>query len=273
VLVSRKIYLSLFLFDLCMVQNAFADKVLTLGVVPQYDLAKIEATWNPLLKILKKSYGISFKLKHEKSIPAFEQALYKGSYDCAYMNPYHLLVANQKSDYVPVVKDSVKKLYGIVVVARNSYVNKVQQLDNKVVAFPAPNALGATLLVKAELSEKYKINVRPKYVKSHTSVYLNVILGGALAGGGVQKTFNQQPDRIKNKLKIIYTTQKVNAHPLACRMLLGQQTLEKIGNALIDLSVHRSDEKALKILPMKKIGHSSLNDYVELKMLLKDKNK
>ena len=61
----------------------------------------------------------------------------------------------------------------------------MQDLDGADIAFPAPNAFGASLYMRALLAEQEKININPIYVETHANVYRNVIFGRASAGGGV----------------------------------------------------------------------------------------
>jgi phosphonate transport system substrate-binding protein len=61
------------------------------------------------------------------------------------MNPYHAIRANKKHGYAPLVRDVGRSLFGIIVVKKDSPIETVSELDGEIVAFPAPNALGAAL--------------------------------------------------------------------------------------------------------------------------------
>ena len=63
-------------------------------------------------------------------------------------------------------------------------IEHLQQLEGKDIAFPAPNALGASLIIRADLVQLHRVSFTPKYVQTHSSVYLNVALGRMAAGGG-----------------------------------------------------------------------------------------
>ena len=96
---------------------------------------------------------------------------------------------------------------------------------------------------------------------------MNVALGKFTAGGGVQKTFNQQNKNVKNKLKIIYTTSKVSPHPIACHPRVSDDLVNKISQAFINIGNDKNKRKLLSNIPMKKIGKASLSDYEELKIM------
>jgi phosphonate transport system substrate-binding protein len=189
------------------------QRTYTVGVVPQFEPSKITKTWEPILKRISESSGIKLQLSASPSIPEFERQFEAGSFDFAYMNPYHLIVANEKQGYLPLIRDINSSLFGIIVVRKESPLKSVEGLDGKTVAFPAPNALGAALLTRAEFSRKFQIKIKEKYVNSHSSVYLNVLLGQVDAGGGVLKTLSQQPEDVRSQLRVLYKTTEIPSHP------------------------------------------------------------
>ena len=65
------------------------------------------------------------------------------------------------------------------------------------------------------LFRSFNIKIHAKYVNTHTSVYLNVALKEAIAGGGVQKTLSQQRPELKNLLRVLYKTRATPPHPFA----------------------------------------------------------
>lgn len=251
--------------------SAFAETSYTIGVVPQFDARRTQKVWTPILKRLEAETGLSFKLVGSPDIPAFEKDFSDGKYDFAYMNPYHLIVANEAQGYTPIARDIGRKLYGIIVVKKDSTIKSVDELDGKTIALPAPNALGAALIPRTEFATKFQIKPDYKYVKSHTSVYLNVLLNQAAAGGGVQKTFSQQKPEIKDKLRVLYETTKVSPHPITVHPRVNEDVKQKITDALLKMANSRTDAELLQKIPMKQLGAATMSDYEELrKMGLED---
>ncbi|MFQ6370906.1 phosphate/phosphite/phosphonate ABC transporter substrate-binding protein [Shewanella sp. YIC-542] len=253
---------------LCFLASAQAlAQVYKVGVVPQYDARQIAATWQPILAQVSAISGVQLVLQSSPSIPQFEQQFAQGEYDIAYMNPYHFIVANRLQGYQPLVKDVGNQLYGIIVVRKDSPLQKVTDLDGKTIAFPAPNALGAALIPRAEFSTLFHIHVTPKYVLSHSSVYLNVILGQTAAGGGVQKTLSLQPPEIRDQLRIIYETTKVAAHPVVAHPRVAKEVQQKIQQAFLQLGRTEKGRQLLAKIPMKQIGAATMEDYAPLKQM------
>ena len=238
------------------------------GVVPQFSSERISRTWEPILELLEKETGLQFELTGSLDIPAFERNFTKGGFDFAYMNPYHAIVAHKSGGYDPIIRDVGRSLYGIIVVKKDSPLQSVTELDGKKVAFPAPNALGAALIPRVEFSRKYKIEVEEMYVGSHSSVYLNVALGLATAGGGVQKTFAQQPENISSQLRIISKTQEVPPHPITAHNRIPEKVKLAVQKALMKIAATELGAKLLKQVPIKVAGETNIEDY----QLIKDMN-
>ena len=249
--------------------NASAEegRVYTIGVVPQFDSRKILSIWRPILDEIEQQSGIRLRLQGSPSIPRFEKEFQAGKFDFAYMNPYHMLIAHNRAGYTPLVRDHGRKLHGILVVRKDDPINELADLQGKIVAFPAPNALGASLMMRAELQGEKKIDIETSYVKSHTSVYLNVVTGMAKAGGGVQKTLSQQPAEIRDQLRILHRTTKVAPHPLAVHPRVPARVAEQVQAAILAMGESDAGRALLGKIPMKQVGEATLDDYLPLEKL------
>jgi len=265
------IFLLLLFFLTPLSGKAVEEKALILGVVPQFSAREIRKIWSPIIKRLANEIGTSIIIQGSANIPEFEKQLLNSEFDIVYLNPYQILLANEAHGYDPVVRDVGRSLQGILVTKKQSGISSVKDLDNQTIAFPSPNAMGASLLVRAELHKKHNIKVLPQYVKSHTSVYLNVRLGNVVAGGGVLKTLNKQDDKIKNNLSILYKTQKVSSHPIAIHPRVSENIKVKLRKALLAMGDVKADEVLLSKIPIKRIGEATLADYLPLKKLGLDK--
>ncbi len=240
------------------------DKIYSFGVVPQFEARKLRSIWNPILEHLQQTTGYQFKLVIAPSISDFEKAFMNGDYGFAYLNPYHYILASRLQGYLPLVRDVGKKLYGVLVVKKDSGINHVLDLDGKIIAFPSPNALGAALQMRQELKDDFNINIQAHYVKTHDSVYLNVILGEATAGGGVQKTLNRQSKKYQDMLKIIHTTRAVVAHPIVANPLIPKVVIDKVQQVFLNMGKTQISADLLKKIPIKTVGIAMHEDYFPL---------
>jgi len=239
----------------------------SLGVVPQFDARRIQETWEPLLGEVKRRTGIEVRLLLVGSIPDFERRLLAGEFDIAYMNPYHFVVANRRVGYAAALNDGSKQLKGIIVVRKDSPITEVRELDGKKVAMPAPNALGAALLPRAEFARKFKIAPVIKYVRTHTSVYRNVALGIFDAGGGVAGTLAAEIPEIRDRLRVLYRTVGVPPHPIAFHPRVPAKDARAVTRALVDIAKTDSGKQQIAKIPIGSLHATSTADYEALKSL------
>ena len=244
-----------------------AEKIYIVGVVPQFEVRKLYGIWRPILDLLEEKSGYKFKLRGSSSIPKFEQEFISGKFDFAYMNPYHMVMANEQAGYIPLVRDHGRKLYGVLVVHKDSGITDPAQLNGKTLAFPSPSALGASLQIRQELHEKFNIEFKAKYTKTHDAVYLNVLLGETAAGGGVQKTLNSQKKKYREMLRVIHKTTEVEPHPFSVLPNVPEDVRERVRDALLDMGQSEKGRKLLAKIPISKIGPASMDDYLILKTM------
>ena len=128
-----------------------------------------------------------------------------GEYDIAYMNPYHYTEFSVDPGYRAFAKETNKRIQGIIVVKKDSPIQSISELSGKTLAFPAPAAFAASVLPRAYFKTN-QIEISPRYVSSHDSVYLTVSKNLYPAGGGIQRTFKNMPESIREQLRILWKT-------------------------------------------------------------------
>ncbi|EIZ1344210.1 phosphate/phosphite/phosphonate ABC transporter substrate-binding protein [Vibrio parahaemolyticus] len=193
--------------------SVVAQPSIVFGVVPQQSATKLVQQWQPLLQRWGEFAGVEIKFATARDIPTFEARLMAGAYDIAYMNPYHFTLVNQKPGYTALARAKNKRITGIIVARRGKLVS-LDELQENTIAFPAPRAFAASIITQSELAQK-GIKFTPKYVGSHDSVYLGVLKGLYVAGGGVKRTFESLPSENKEQLSVIYTTAGYTPHAIA----------------------------------------------------------
>ena len=242
-------------------------KVYRFGVVPQFGQRRIFQTWVPILRRLEQKTGLRFELVGSEQIPVFETRFIAGEFDFAYMNPYHVVVANNKQGYIPLVRDGARVLQGVIVVRNDSPIKSVQELSGKTVAFPSANALGASLLPRSELAQRYGIKLVPRYVKTHSSVYLHVVQKLVVAGGGVRSTLRHQKPRIREKIRILSRTAGVSPHPIVAHPRVPARHIQAVRKALLAMGKNSADRALLAKIPIQQVIESSVADYETVRRL------
>ena len=238
-----------------------AKDVYSFGVVPQFTASQTYKIWGPILNELGDRTGLEFKLKSSSEIPAFEASVLNGEFDFAYMNPYHFLLAEDLQGYVPLVRDHGRELYGILVVPEYSDIQDVSELHGKEIAYPAPNALGASLLMRTVLEREHGVIAKPKYVSTHTSAYLAAAVHDTAAGGGVKATLDQQNQILQKSLRILFETPRVPPHPIAAHPRVPAEVHELVKQTFLDIADSEEGRSLLANVPFVQLGEAISSDY------------
>jgi phosphonate transport system substrate-binding protein len=221
----------------------------SIAVVPQFRAEELHRDWTPVLERLRAATGASFSLRIAADIPAFEESVLAGAPDFAYMNPYHQVMARKAQGYIPLVRDS-KPLTGILVVRKDDPIKSVRELDGKEVAFPAPNAFGASLWIRALLAEREKIRILPAYVKTHSNAFRYAATGKAAAAGGIGVTLVDEPEELRSTLRVLLETPGVAPHPLSAHPRLPEAVRRLVTETLLGMAQDAAGQAMLKDIQM-----------------------
>lgn len=237
------------------------EREFAFGVVPQFEQRKLFAIWNPVIAALEKETGLSFRLVTTLKINDFEKEYIEGKFDFVYMNPYFIVRGVKPGTYLPIVRDN-KPHKGVLVVLKNGPIKKVADLAGKTVAFPSPNAIGATLMTRTEIDRQFGVKVVPLFVKTHSSVYLHVATGLTAAGGGVLKTLQEQDESIRDMLTVLYTTQTMPNLPVAAHRRVPPEVRAMVQKAFLALGATDDGRALLAKIPMQEIVATTLDEYL-----------
>lgn len=241
-----------------------ADESYTFAVVPQFEQRKLYTIWQPIVDELSRRSGYKLKLVATLTVPDFERELAKGSFDFVYANPYHIMREGPRQGYIPLVRDQ-QALRGILVVHKDGSYKTPAELDGVKMAIPSFNALGASLLMRADLEQLFNVKVIPINVKTHSSVYLQVANGLIPAGGGVEKTLKEQDKAVQDMLRVLYTTREMPSHPIAAHPRLPANVRQALQRAVLDLAATEEGKKLLQHVPMSEAVATSMQDYTPMK--------
>lgn len=243
-----------------------SERVYTFSVVPQQSATKLARTWVPLLQELQAKTGVSLRFVTAPDIPTFESRLASGEYDFAYMNPYHYTVFNRSPGYQAFARQAGKQIRGILVAREDSAIQSVQDLNGQVIAFPAPAAFAATLLVRAYLNSQ-GIEHTPKFVSSHDSVYRAVSSNFANSGGGIQRTLESVDPLVRSQLRILWKSRGYTPHAFAAHPRVSVQIVDRLQQGLLQLDSYPEGLEVLKKVNFKKIEKAENKDWDDVRSL------
>lgn len=258
------------LFALISISPVLADppKILTFGIAPQQSPSTLVRIWGPILREVGDEAGVKLVFKTAPDVSTFEKRLMKGEYDIAYMNPYHYIEAHKKQGYLPLLHARDRQLRGILVTRRDAPYHAIADLSGQALAFPAPAAFAASILVRAEFARQ-QVPITPKYVASHDSVYLDVARGLFPAGGGIMRTFNALSPTIRDQLHVIYVSRGYTPHAIAILPDIPAETAARIQAAFISLDKSTQGRQLLAPMEIKGWVAAQDSDWDDVRDLCK----
>ncbi|WNO05328.1 phosphate/phosphite/phosphonate ABC transporter substrate-binding protein [Rhodoferax mekongensis] len=241
------------------------------SVVPQFPVVEVFRSWRPLLEALEVETGHKFELKTSESIPKFEASFLAAEPDFVYLNPYHTVMAHRSGGYIPLVRSS-EPLSGILVVRKDSSLRELAELKGSTIAYPAPNAFGASLYMRALLGERFKLATEPVYVQTHVNAYRAVIRGDNPAAGGIRSTLDREPAEVRDKLRVLYETPSTASHPVAVHPRVNASVRTTVRNALLKIAKTEAGSKLMEGVSLDAlVAADYAKDYAPLEALRLDR--
>lgn len=235
-----------------LVEYAVAQSTYILGRAPQRSPMVTSKAWTPFVEYLSKQTGYNIKLKVYASRDSFEEDIKKGSVDLYFGNPGYGVVGHVKHGYIPLVRSDRKLLEGIIVTRKDSNIKTIEQLNGKIIAFPSKSSFAASLYIRSHLDTEYSLNYKKVYAGSHDNAYRAVLVGKAVASGGVIRTLEQEKPKLRQQLEIIYTTPGVKSHPLMVHPNVALKVHLAIQKSILALAKDDEGKKLLKSVKLQK---------------------
>ena len=258
--------LLLLVFFIGFFMKPVAADTYTMGVIPQQPPARIVRTWAPLVGMLADSTGLKIRLVTAPNIDTFLKRAEEGAYDFGYYSPNGFVSAKTYERYIALARQT-KTLNGIIVAQVDGPYANFDALEGARIAFPSVKALSASIVPRAELKLAGK-SFTPSFVGSHDSVYLAIARGIVDAGGGVERTFNAMPKKIRDQLKIIYRTKQYTPHPIVAARRLPLDVRTKFVRSLLELQSTEDGAAVLRSLGIENIIEATSADWNDVRALM-----
>jgi len=88
------------------------------------------------------------------------------------------------------------------------------------------------VLVRAEF-ERVGVSIKPVFVKSHESVYLNVAQRQIEAGGGIVRTLQTMDAPVRDELRVLWQTKDYTPHAFAAHPRVPAADLQALRAAML----------------------------------------
>jgi len=244
--------------------------------IPQYQFAihplhnptRLFSTFNPLIMYLNKHIPqVHFTLEASRDYATFDNKLTSHSVDFALPNPYQTLMAVQHNYHVIAKMGDDENFKGIILVRKDSTIKNPSDLKGKIISFPAPTALAATIMPLYYLhNHGLDVNndIQQKYVGSQESSIMNVFLGLTAAGATWPppwEALTAENPEIKNQVKVMWQTQPLPNNSIVVSNRVPKEIAQKVQKLLVTLDQSAEGREILKNMYLSKFEVANNNTY------------
>lgn len=244
------------------------DKTYIFGVHPLHNPQRLEETYGPIVEYLNRHLSEEkLRLEASRSYEEYDKKLYAGHFHFALPNPYQTINSLKHGYRVFGKMGEDHQFRGIILVRKDSGINKISDLRGKSVSFPAPTALAATmmplyLLRSAGLNTERDFN--KLFSGSQESAIMNVYLRKSAAGATWPppwEAFQSRHPEFAAHLTVRWETPPLVNNGLVARDDVPAKLKLKIGKILFSLHNSPEGRRLLSALPLKKFEPATEETY------------
>lgn len=228
-----------------------------IGIHPLHNPQRLLEVYGPIIDHLDAAMpDIELRLETSRNYEEFERKLYSGHFDFAMPNPYQTVLALKRGYRVFGKMADDAEFRGLILLRRDSPVRTVADLKGKMVAYPAPTALAATLLPQHYLhTHGLDINrdIDNLYVGSQESAIVNVQRGHTAAAAAWPvpwKSFSAQHPELASQLVVKWETKPLLNNGWVVRQDVPEPVVRRLAGLLFSLKDSEAGRQMLQRLPV-----------------------
>lgn len=272
-------YLMVILFCLAMVSSSVSQTTLTLAVHPYLSYQQIEERFTPLAEYLESKTGYKIELRIGTEYLEHINEIGNDKVDLAFLGPVGYVTTVEHYGQKPLLATlcigSTLFTGKIIIREDNNRIKTLSDLGDNHFAFVDPNSTMGyiiplyMLLKQANVSKVLK---HYKFLGSHENVALGVLSGDFEAGAVKDEIYLEYKDF---GLKVLASTPAIPEHIFITRRNLPPKIIQKIKNALLELSGTETGRSILKNIKQSCIGLTEVkdSDYDGLKSIMSELRK
>ena len=265
----KKIFFCFFFIAVSSAGTVQGAAELKLGVIPFKAPRVVRELYLPLASYLSDVLGINVRVLTARSYDEYMQHVYAQQYDIIALGSTFYFKAHEKVGYQAIARGYPPFHSGIIVL-KNSGITSLTQLKGKSLAAVNKTGRGGYKLQKRALLQK---GVDPEQdmtltFKGDNDSVIFSVLEGEYVAGAIRLDTLQRPlfAKIKDTLRIIYTSPKNQQFPFAVQADMDQLLRQKLLEALTSVTMKQPETAAiLKKFHLQGIEEVSVDDLERLR--------
>lgn len=231
------------------------NKVYIFGVHPLHNPKHLFEVYQPMVDYINANlHGSELRLEASRNYASFDKKLFSGYFDFALPNPYQTIIASQKGYKIFGKMADDENFRGIILVRKDSNIQKVSDLRGKKVSYPAPTALAATMMPQWFLYQHgidVNKDITNSYVGSQESSIMNVYLKKSVAASTWPQpweTFIKERPEIAEQVIVKWETSPLVNNGLIVKEDVPQELVNQVSQIIFAMHTHKAGKKILKAM-------------------------
>ena len=223
------------------------NKVYIFGVHPLHNPKRLFEVYQPMLDYINENLeGSELRLEASRNYASYDKKLFAGHFHFSLPNPYQTVTAASKGYTIFGKMADDENFRGIILIRKDSGIEKVTDLRGKTVSYPAPTALAATMMPQRFLHDQgldIKHDIINSYVGSQESSIMNVFLGKSSAASTWPppwKAFIKERPEVAEQVEVKWTTSHLPNNGLVVRDDVPKALVDKVSEIIF--SLHKNEE-------------------------------
>lgn len=251
------------------------QQTLLFGVHPLHNPKRLYQIYQPLVDYLNQRLPeTTIKLEASRDYASYDRKLAARRFHLALPNPYQTVTALQYGYHVFGKMADDENFRGIILVRRDAGIDAVSDLHGKIISYPAPTALAATMLPQMYLQEhglEVMRDTQRHYVGSQESAIMNVYLGKSAAGATWPppwQAFAKERPNIAAALEVKWQTSSLPNNGLIARDDVDADLVKHIGELLNDLHTSAEGRAILAAMELSAFERATDASYAPVREFL-----
>lgn len=212
------------------------------AVHPLHNPVLLHSTFQPLVGYLNRQIpGVRLRLVASRNYRQFDERMSRGAFDFALPNPYQVVRATGQGYAVFGKMGDDADFRGVILVRKDSGLRQLSDLKGKVISYPAPTALAATMMPQFFLQSRgvdVRTETTSKFVGSQESAIMSVYMRLSDAGATWPppwRQFVRDHPEIAAQLEVKWETPSLINNGLVAKDTVPPELVRRIGDLMVGL--------------------------------------
>lgn len=245
------------------------------GVHPLHNPKRLFEVYQPMVSFINaRLNGSELRLEASRNYSTYEKKLFSGYFHFSLPNPYQTIVSTQHGYKIFGKMGDDENFKGIILVRKDSGIEKVSDLKGKIVSYPAPTALAATMMPQWYLhTHGIDINneIKNSYVGSQESSIMNVYLKKSAAASTWPPpwyAFIKERPEVAQEVMIKWETTSLPNNGFVVRRDVPKDVVAQVAEIIFSLHTHPEGRKILSAMQLSRYEEANGTTYDPVKKFM-----